>query len=175
MTLLKYARIERERRYLLRDVPDGVGGFRHIVDLYVPGTRLRLRRIESDDGSTLALKLTQKYPSADGGATHAVITNLYLDEAEFEALSCLGGARLQKRRYALAQGGWQFGIDVFEGDLDGLVLAECEFGSDDDVERIVMPSFVVEDVTDDSFFTGAALAFADPTAVRKEVVRRLAV
>src|SRR5947208_1185160 len=43
----KYARIERERRFLLADPPPSaaVTGRHRITDRYLPGTRLRLRRI----------------------------------------------------------------------------------------------------------------------------------
>ena len=42
---LKYAVVERERRYLVARVPDGVEQVVEIVDRYVEGTRLRLREV----------------------------------------------------------------------------------------------------------------------------------
>ena len=44
---LKYAQVERERRYLVRAVPDGVRYVDEIEDAYIEGTRLRLRRVTS--------------------------------------------------------------------------------------------------------------------------------
>jgi hypothetical protein len=52
---MKYAVIERERRFLLSRLPDHLDpsvGFRRITDVYIPGTRLRLRHVETADGST---------------------------------------------------------------------------------------------------------------------------
>ena len=44
----KYAQIERERRFLLvrQPPPAAATGRRRITDRYLPGTRLRLRRID---------------------------------------------------------------------------------------------------------------------------------
>jgi hypothetical protein len=54
---LKYVRIEEERRFLLKSMPEefhGIEEFIRINDRYIPRTRLRLRRMESPQGSTLA-------------------------------------------------------------------------------------------------------------------------
>lgn len=69
----KYARPERERRFLLNRFPDGVDviRIRRITDHYIEGTALRLRE-QSDDGGPMAFKLTQKLSAA--GAQQAVTT-----------------------------------------------------------------------------------------------------
>ena len=48
---LKYAVVERERRYLLARLPGGVSTTREIVDRYVTNTRLRLREMRESDGT----------------------------------------------------------------------------------------------------------------------------
>ena len=50
---LKYAVVERERRFLLASLPDGVVSTKQIVDRYVTGTRLRLREVREDDGTVI--------------------------------------------------------------------------------------------------------------------------
>ena len=98
----KYARVERERRFLLPRVPDGPCLRRaEITDLYLSHTRLRLRRtVETTAAATTTVrKLTQKVPAPAGGP--GLITSLYLDEAEYEALSMLPGAGLTKTRYSV--------------------------------------------------------------------------
>ncbi len=95
----KYAREERERRFLLLGVPDGPCIRRaEINDLYLAGTRLRLRRtVETTATATTTVrKLTQKIPADDGGP--GLITTFYLDEAEYQALATLPGAGLTKTR-----------------------------------------------------------------------------
>jgi len=53
---MKYARIERERRFLLATPPAGIdlaAGYRQLDDLYLEGTRLRLRSVTAPDGALL--------------------------------------------------------------------------------------------------------------------------
>ncbi len=63
----KYARVERERRFLLAGPPSApaVTASRRITDHYLPGTRLRLRRVGHLDSGACEFKLTQKVPAAD--------------------------------------------------------------------------------------------------------------
>jgi len=65
---LKYARIEEERRFLLKSIPEELLEVEEnicVIDRYITGTRLRLRRMQSPQGSTLALKPGQKYRPVD--------------------------------------------------------------------------------------------------------------
>ncbi|MCA9563244.1 MAG: hypothetical protein KC561_07135, partial [Myxococcales bacterium] len=58
----KYARVERERRFLLERLPTELdaAAFHRIRDRFLEGTNLRLRRVEMPDGSHLVTKLGQK-------------------------------------------------------------------------------------------------------------------
>ncbi len=60
----KYAKIERERRFLLAQFPDNANivRTRRIIDRYIYGTTLRLRKLIDGNGSA-AFKLTQKIPA----------------------------------------------------------------------------------------------------------------
>jgi CYTH domain-containing protein len=53
---------------------------------------------------------------------------------------------LSKWRYTIAFAGHLWEVDVFEGNLTGLILAEIELKSED--ERFQMPPFVGEEVSD---------------------------
>ncbi|GMA18392.1 hypothetical protein MM440_08690 [Arsenicicoccus piscis] len=64
---LKYAIVERERRYLVAAIPDGVTTVRTIIDRYLPGTRLRLREVIEADG-TITHKLGHKIRLGEGPA-----------------------------------------------------------------------------------------------------------
>lgn len=52
------------------------------------------------------------------------------------------------------------GVDVFEGPLQGLVLAEAEFTGDEEALAFVPPAECVAEVTDDARFTGGRLVGA---------------
>jgi hypothetical protein len=139
---MKYAHVERERRFLLDALPD-LSGARvlRITDRYLDGTRLRLRLVE-EEGHPAVHKLGQKI-RLDGVSTNAH-TTMYLTAEEYAGLQHLPGRVLSKTRHLLD--GWAF--DVHD---DGLLLAESEVAAD--------PWFpFVREVTDDEAFSGGRLA-----------------
>ena len=163
----KYAVREAERKFLLAGVPEGLPPGRLIEDTYLPGTRLRLRRVTEPDG-TIVRKLGQKVRS--GGPESLWHTTMYLDENEWAEL-CRTGAPLRKRRHLV--GDPAVAVDVFEGDLDGLVLAEVDRGDGPDdpdlITRLVdLGLDVVDEVGGDETWTGAALAFSGRPDLRRE-------
>src|ERR1700722_10302110 len=76
----KYARIERERRFLLARPPAArtVTARHRITDRYLPGTRLRLRRIDHLDSGDCEFKFTQKVPASRPGYVQGLNTKTYL-------------------------------------------------------------------------------------------------
>ena len=148
---LKYAVVERERRFLLARLPDGVDSTKQIVDRYLTGTRLRLREVRENDG-TVTRKLGHKVRLGEGPAEVAC-TNLYLDDAEWAVLSVLPGQILRKRRHMLHRDGL-VAIDEHE---DGTLVAEID---DRDQPSEFVPDWLdtVEDVTGDETWTGAGLS-----------------
>jgi CYTH domain-containing protein len=153
----KYARTERERRFLVKDFPlaSAISRTRHITDLYIEATRLRLRE-QTECGIPTVYKLTQKIPIRGEAAQQGFITNLYLTESEFQILARLPARKLVKTRHSVSP----FGIDTFEGEWSGLCLAEAEFESAADADALTIPSFVHAEVTDDDRFTGGRLVNA---------------
>jgi CYTH domain-containing protein len=125
------------------------------VDRYIEATRLRLRQITDCDGREV-FKLTQKLPEQSSGARQGLITTIHLARGEFDVLAELPAKTLRKTRHSLPP----FGIDVFEGPLQGLILAEAEFDSAGEAAALVIPSFVAHEVTNDFRFTGGNLAGA---------------
>lgn len=155
----KYARVERERRFLVDALPDLVPtADRQITDLYLEGTRLRLRLsvgVVAGAPETVR-KLTQKIPAPAGSppGVQGWITNTYLSAEEYERLAVLPGRWLRKRRLSIAP----MGVDVFEGAVAGLILAEAEFTSDAEMATFVPPPWCGREVTGDAAFTGGQLA-----------------
>ena len=128
-----------------------------IRDRYVPNTRLRLRQaIETAAGNggpdRIVYKLTQKVPGPDGEP--GLITTMYLDAAEYAALSRLPAATLHKARLSIPP----LGVDVFEGPLRGLVLAEAEFDDDVSMSDFAAPPGAIAEVTGDQRLSGGRLA-----------------
>ena len=161
---LKYANVERERRWLLdpaAPLPD-CDDVLTIVDRYVLGSRLRLRETLAADGSRVR-KLGHKVRLGEGPEEIAC-TSLYLDEAEWGLLLALPAAELHKQRRRLRVDGRIVAVDVFAGHCAGLVTVEIDGVPDLVPETAGLP--VVVEVTADERLTGGALAAASRADVR---------
>ena len=157
----KYARIERERRYLLQDLPEGLSRADHhlqITDNYITGTRLRIRKVRDPKTNKWVVKFTQKFAPDPRDLSRTIITNTYLNATEAELLSVFEANEIRKNRYYFEYQGRKFSIDMFLGDLFGLVLAETSFESDEDSEAFSAPPFALADVTKNELFTGGKLS-----------------
>src|SRR5215218_462058 len=114
----KYARIERERRYLLRDLPEGMtraDPHLQITDNYLTGTRLRLRKVRAPRTNKWTVKFTQKYAPDPNDLSRTVITNTYLNALEAEILSVFDTNESRKNRYHFEFEGHEFSVDMFLG------------------------------------------------------------
>lgn len=163
----RFARVEWERRFLLAQFPVDIPSsrVRQIQDRYIRGTRLRLRRLVDADGTSV-FKLTQKLDEGARGALQGHITTLYLSEEEYSVLVALPARLIEKQRYSVAP----FGIDIFRGNLSGLIMAEAEFDSAEEAAALELPVFLGSEVTSDQRFTGGCLA----RTTRQQLVGNLA-
>jgi CYTH domain-containing protein len=149
---LKYAVVERERRFLVDRLPDGVSRTARITDRYLTGTRLRLREVVDRDG-TVVRKLGHKV-RLTAGPREVACTSMYLDDAEWAALSALPASVLHKTRHWVERDGLVVVVDEHE---DGTLVAEVDDG---DLPPVAVPAWlaVLREVSDDEAWTGAALA-----------------
>ena len=155
----RYARLELERRFLLSTVPGEATRRLRLWDRYIRGTRLRLRRQQSDDGAVFH-KLTQKVPQPDGGP--GLVTTMYLDETEYRVMAELPADALRKVRLSVPP----FAVDLFSGPLAGLVIGEVEFETEADRDAYRPPlDTVVREITGDRRLTCAALAGSDAARI----------
>jgi CYTH domain-containing protein len=157
----KYARFELERRFLVDHLPERKAqdqGWR-ITDRYINKTRLRLRRMEPLAGGEAVLKLGQKEVPSPPDFSRMTITNIYLSPDEYEVFAVLPARELRKTRYSLEDAGCTYGVDVFDGPLAGLILAEVGFETIGRMnEQWHLPPWVLREVSDDLRFTGGVLA-----------------
>jgi len=170
----KYARIEREKRYLLRELPAGIDraeAHLQITDNYITGTRLRIRKVRDPKTNKWVVKFTQKFAPDGADFSRTTITNIYLNAVEADTLGVFASNEIRKNRYPFEFEGRRFSIDVFLGDLLGLVLAETSFDDDTEMDTFLLPSFALADVTDNPAFTGGRLCEMTFDDIRKEVER----
>ena len=125
--------LEIERKYLIKSMPTVERGER-IVQGYLtfdPTIRVRLK---GERG-----RLTIKF-RAEGLKRYEYEYEIPASDAR-ELLDRCQGAPVEKTRYRLGR----IELDVFEGDNDGLIVAEIELASED--EKIELPSWLGREVT----------------------------
>jgi CYTH domain-containing protein len=172
----KYARVERERRYLLRELPTGFdlkAAHAQITDNYITATRMRLRKSRWVPTNEWTLKLTQKHTPQPPDFSRTLITSIYLSEYEYEVLSVFEGNELRKNRYPFEHEGRKYSVDVFLGDLRGLILAESDFDDDEEMDSFPPPAFASADVTREELFTGGRLVELTTEDLRRELKGRV--
>jgi CYTH domain-containing protein len=167
----KYALVERERRYLLNDLPEGLqrtDPHLQITDNYITGTRLRIRKVRDPKTNKWVVKFTQKFAPNPADLSRTIITNVYLNAIEAETLAVFEANEIRKNRYYFDFEGRRFSIDMFLGDLLGLTLAETSFETDEEMARFDQPGFALAEVTNNEIFTGGQLCQLTFEDIRKE-------
>ena len=170
----KYARVERERRYLLADLPAGLTRADHhlqITDNYITGTRLRIRKVRDPRTNKWIVKFTQKFAPDPEDLSRTLITNTYLNPIEADTLAVFEANEIRKNRYPFEFAGRRFTVDMFLGDLFGLVMAEISFDTDQELEDFEKPPFALADVTNNEIFSGGKLSELTFADIRKEIER----
>jgi CYTH domain-containing protein len=112
----------------------------------------RFLRIRAIDGrrARLTLKI-----GISGLSRHEFEYDVPIDDAE-ELLDLANGGRISKTRYEVRHAGYTWEIDVYDGELEGLVVAEVEMKSEQDQPEL--PPWLGREVTGDSRYSNQALA-----------------
>jgi CYTH domain-containing protein len=148
--------MEIERKFLVAEPPEDLErwpssaieqGYLAISD-DAPEVRVRRR------GGTSYLTVKS------GGGRVRVEEEMEIDDGRFERLWPLTeGRRIEKTRYEIPAGdGLTIELDVYTGDLDGLVTAEVEFDSEEAADAFTAPGWLGEDITEDKRYKNQRLA-----------------
>lgn len=154
----KYSRYEHERKWLLSgEVLSDLENTGHskIIDRYLSGSRLRLRKAIDSESGKVAYKLTKKYGIGDEFSEP--ITTIYLSEGEYDIFAALSHCSIEKRRYKLEVSGLTYSVDVFEKTHQGLILAEIECDSREALLKVPSPPYGLKEVTADEQYSGGFL------------------
>jgi CYTH domain-containing protein len=114
------------------------------------GTEVRLRA--RGDQRSLGIK--------SGPSRTRVQEEIELDDRRFDSLwSLTEGRQLRKRRYVIPDDDDRtIELDVYEGDLHGLITAEIEFDSERDADAFEPPAWLGDDVTGEERYSNQTLA-----------------
>jgi len=118
------------------------------------------------------VKFTQKFAPDPADLSRTLITNTYLDALEADVLSVFEANEVRKNRYYFDWIRRRFSVDMFLGDLFGLVLAEVGFDNDEDLTTLEKPPFALADVTNDELFTGGRLCMLTFPELREHIKSR---
>ena len=150
--------VEIERKFLVAELPPDLADHpgQRIEQGYLAiasdGVEVRVRRRAGQ--ATLTVK--------SGPAQVRTEEEVALDERRFDALWRLtAGRRVSKTRHEIPlPDGALAELDVYDGDLDGLLIVEIEFGSLEASERFVPPPWVGAELTGDKRYANQSLALA---------------
>ena len=145
--------VEVERKFLVPEPPDLSGTESDEIEqgyLAIGSDgEVRLRR----KGELLVLTAKR------GSGISRDEAEVEIDEEAFERLWPLTeGRRLHKSRHVISHGDLKIEVDVYEGDLEGLVVAEVEFPSEDQARRFEPPAWIGEELTGDERYLNETLA-----------------
>ena len=144
--------MEIERKFLLKELPCELEKYpvRHLEQGYLcTGPVIRIRK---DDHK---YELTYK---AKGMMVREEY-NLPLTKEAYEQLKGkIDGRLITKKRYMIPFGKYTIELDVFEGDLAPLTLAEVEFSSEEEAELFTAPDWFAEDVTFSTLYHNSFLS-----------------
>lgn len=147
--------MEIERKFLLKNIPYELSELRskHLEQGYVnsdPVVRIR----KADDEYFLTIK--------SNGLMKRIEVEKEITAEEYSELSSIVKGRLitKTRYYIPLEGGLTMELDVFEGKLRGLIVAEVEFPTEEAATSFVPPEFVRDDVTSDKRYANVFLSFA---------------
>lgn len=145
---------EIERKFLVRRVPAGVVDWVPIRQGYLclgAGAAVRVR-----------MQGGRHYLTCKRGV--GVVRDEWeveLSQDQWEALwPATVAARIEKRRGRIVVAGTTAIVDVFQGELAGLAMAEVEFGTAEAAYAFIPPSWMIQDVTDDPRYGNRTLATA---------------
>ena len=114
-------------------------------------------------------EITKKEP-IDDDPSHQKEETTTLTAEEFEELSGkLEGKRLRKIRYFYPFQGHTAEIDVFQDELNGLILVDFEFNSLEEKNSFSMPDFCLVDVTSEEFIAGGMLCGKNYEDIEEEL------
>lgn len=144
--------VEIERKFLVERLPDLTGESRPIEQGYLAigaDSEVRLRR----DGGELMLTVKR------GSGLSREEREIPLEPGDFERLWPLTeGRRLSKHRHLIRDGAWTIELDVYDGGLEGLAVAEIEFPSEEAAAGFDRPRWLGAEVTDDESYKNQSLA-----------------
>ena len=148
---------EIERKFLINTLPANLDSFPHYeLEQGYLETSPVVRLSGRDDDCILTYK--------SAGLLKRQEVELPLTKSSYERLikKC-DGLIISKTRYTIPDGAFTIELDVFHGALNGFVMAEVEFASEEEASSYAAPSWFACDVTSNSAFHNGRISKMTPS------------
>lgn len=149
--------LELEKTYLLKSIPFDLEKYPHkdLVDHYIPEDsehpKIRLRKRGN------LYEITKKTLVQEWNYSIQKEQTIELTKQEYDALAELPNKLVHKIRYYVPYEWFTLEIDLFQDNLDGLILMDVEFPNIQTMESFSMPDFCLADVSQNNAFAGGML------------------
>jgi len=147
--------VEIERKFRVTNLPENLGDYQHeeIRQGYLvtgaDGSEARVR--DRDQAFTLTVK-------SKGDRTRGEY-EIPIDAGDFETLwPATEGKRVEKTRFSIPYRESTIELDIYYGELMGLVTAEVEFNSENDADEFEVPEWFGKEETENKSFKNQRLA-----------------
>lgn len=133
--------MEIERKFLISKLPENLTQYPcHKIEQGYLTTHPVVRIRRQDDDYILTYK-------ANGMMVREEYNLPLTREAYDQLRSKIEGILITKKRYCIPCDPYTIELDIFENDLDGLVLAEVEFPTEEEADSFCPPDWFIKDVT----------------------------
>ncbi len=149
--------LEFEKTFLLKTIPFDLEKYPHkeLVDHYIPveseHPKLRLRKRGN------LFEITKKTLVQEGDCCVQKEQTIDLNKQEYDALAQLPNKYIRKLRYYVPYEWLVLEIDLFQDNLDGLILMDVEFPDLQTMESFSIPTFCLAEVSQNPAFAGGML------------------
>jgi CYTH domain-containing protein len=150
--------LEIELTFLASRLPQEImdAAPKRLVDIYIPENSsfpiVRLRQ-KGDE-----FEITKKVAVREGDFSSHIEHTISLTNDEFEAMRKSSNRTVEKDRYFVKIDNFRAEVDVFLGELLGLVMIDFEFENEDARVHFRTPTCCLADVTQEEFVLGGQLA-----------------
>ena len=146
--------LEIERKFLVTKIPENLSDFpsSEITQGYLLITPIAEIRIRNRSG---ICTITNK----SGKGQSRIENERKLTLENFNRLSKkVQGELIEKTRYLIPYQNNTIELDIYAGNLKGLIVAEIEFNSEEDAANFLPPDWLDAEVTNDESFKNKSLA-----------------
>lgn len=161
--------LEIELTFLASRLPKEIMGTapKRLVDIYIPEDSsfpiVRLRQKGSE------FEITKKVAVREGDFSSHIEHTIALTKDEFDALQKSSNRTVEKDRYCVKIDGFPAEVDIFRGELLGLIMIDFEFENEEARALFHIPACCLADVTQEKFVLGGQLAGKSYADIQKEL------